>query len=211
MPGFSRMPTDTVRAMAQAGMSTSALVMILLHRFQREDEQGRVYGSIPRSQMAETLGKSERAITKAIERLTEKGLISVKEQGHSGRATVYWLGPSAAQSTTQSQGAPREGDQIMGKHPARTPKDTPDQGHQTANWYPSRVPVATPDEGYPLEIKGGGAKPPLSQRELESLRADNGCAALAPLAADEPEGDEDDFVFKALGLDEGSRREVSYA
>lgn len=192
MNGFSRMPIGTVRAMAQAGMSTSALVMVLLHRFQREDEQGRVYGSFPRSQMAETLGKSERAITKAIERLTEKGLISVKEQGHSGRATVYWLGPSVAQSATHGKGTPAE-------------------GHQTANWHPSRVPVGTPCEGYPLETKREGTKPSQSERVLESPKAGNGCAALAPLAADEPEGNEDDFVFKMLGIDEGSRREVSYA
>lgn len=211
MNGFSRMPVDTVRAMAQAGMSTSALVMILLHRFQREDEQGRVYGSFQRSQMAETLGKSERAITKAIERLTEKGLISVKEQGHSGRATVYWLTPSVAQSTTQSQGAPREGYQITGKHPARTSKGTLDEGHQTANWYPSRVPVGTPCEGYPLETKREGAKPYQSEKVSESPKAGDGCAALAPLAADEPEGDEDDFVFTMLGIDGDSRREVSYA
>lgn len=211
MNGFSRMPIGTVRAMAQAGMSTSALVMVLLHRFQREDEQGRVYGSFPRSQMAETLGKSERAITKAIERLTEKGLISVKEQGHSGRATVYWLGPSIAQSAMHGKGTPAEGHQSEDGHPSRMPKATPEEGHQIANWYPSRVPVGTPCEGYPLETKREGAKPSQSERVLESPKAGNGCAALAPLAADEPEGNEDDFVFKMLGIDEGSRREVSYA
>lgn len=211
MPGFSRMPAETVRAMAQAGISTSALVLILLHRFQREDEQGRVYGSFPRSQMAETLGKSERAITKAIKRLTEKGLISVKEQGHSGRATVYWLGPSVAQSATQGKGTPAEGHQSEDRHPSRMPKATPEEGHQATNWYPPRVSVGTPCEGYPLETKREGAKPSLSERVLESPKAGDGCAALAPLAADEPEGDEDDFVFTILGIDGGSRREVSYA
>lgn len=211
MPGFSRMPTETVRAMAQAGMSTSALVMILLHRFQREDEQGRVYGSIPRSQMAETLGKSERAITKAIERLTEKGLISVKEQGHSGRATVYWLGTSITQSDSQDKATPSEGQQAFNRCSSRVPVGTPDEGQQATDRYPSCVPEGTPPQGYPLDNRGGGVKPPLSQRGVESPKAGNSCAALAPLAADGPEGDEGDFVFEMLGIDGDSRREVSYA
>lgn len=195
MDGFSRVTEQAVRSMAAAGLQTASLVMILIMRYQKEDENGRLYGSFPRARMAEILDCSENTVKKATRRLLQSGLISVREPGRNGKATSYWIMPSLVSTPEESYGC------------------TGGTGN-TPN--PSVGGTVGPLKGVPgvppiRKNRGGGAKPPLSQRELKSTKAWNGCTALAPLAADEPEGDEDDFVFKMLGLDEGSRWEVSYA
>lgn len=195
MAGFSRVSERAVKSMAAAGLQTAPLVMILILRYQKEDEDGRLYGSFPRSRMAEILGCPENTVKKATRRLLQSGLISVREPGRNGMATSYWIMPTLVPT-------PEDSCRHLGGTES-TPKPNVGGTVGPLKGVPGVPPIR--------KNRGGGAKPPLSQRDLEPLRADNGCAALAPLAADEPEGDEDDFVFKVLGIDEGSRREASYA
>lgn len=90
--GFSRVSEEFVEGWARAGVSTSALILILLLRYQKAEEStGRIYGSMPRKVMASRLGCSEEAIRKSIERLKSKGLIEVRKTGHSGLATEYYI------------------------------------------------------------------------------------------------------------------------
>ncbi len=107
LSGFSRVPVEVVSAAAAAGVSRPALVLVLLLRYQREDAQGRLYGSMPRSEMAEVLGCSESDVRWTVRHLVSVGLLSVKQPGHGGRATEYYIAPEARKGCIQcpSRGA----------------------------------------------------------------------------------------------------------
>lgn len=90
--GFSRVPVDLVQTCVRAGVGAPALyVLLLLLRYQEEDENGRVCGWMPRKTMSETLGYTEDYIRKLVKELRRKGIIAVRKCGHNGSATVYYL------------------------------------------------------------------------------------------------------------------------
>lgn len=181
--------------MAAAGLQTAPLVMVLILRYQKEDENGRLYGSFPRARMAEILGCSQNTVKKATRRLVQTGLISVREPGRNGKATSYWIMPSLEPT-------------LKVRHRCTGGTGSAPKPNVGGTVEPLK---GVPGVPHNIKNRGEGAKPSLCERVLESPKAGDGCAALAPLAADEPEGDEDDFVFKMLGIDGGTRREVSYA
>lgn len=106
---FSRVPLPWLEEWSHASVSATMLsVMALLISRIEQDGQGRFYAWYPRNAMAETLGVSERTVSRAINALGKRGFIRIKEQASRGRVAVYWIMPNAEK--VPATAAPNQGE-----------------------------------------------------------------------------------------------------
>lgn len=155
---FSRLYGQWLDRLAGAGAGrTQTLVLLCLCERLEFDSHGNATAWFPRAELAERLGVSDGAVSKAASGLIEKGLLSVRKTGHNGRATVYNVFP----------GTPWP---LQRYHP---------QGDQNARRYPQTGLVGTTHRDTPKTYKGGrvDALPPaktILQQNLEAVK--NGTA-----------------------------------
>lgn len=72
---------------------TQYAVMLALCQWLRFTGDGRAYASRARREVASEAGASESAVKQAVRRLRRLGFVDVKQTGHRGRPTVYWVMP----------------------------------------------------------------------------------------------------------------------
>ena len=72
---------------------TQYAVMLALCQWLRFTGDGRAYASRARREVASEAGASESAVKQAVQRLRRLGFVDVKQTGHRGRPTVYWVMP----------------------------------------------------------------------------------------------------------------------
>ena len=91
---FSRLYGKWVDQLAKTGAGRLQIIVLLCLCERLEfDRHGNASAWYPRAEMAERLGVPERSVSKAVSGLIGKRLLSVKEPGHNGRATVYNVMP----------------------------------------------------------------------------------------------------------------------
>ena len=90
---YARVPHSVIAGAHGLGMPTCWAVLMELFAYAGEDGGG-LWASCPRSRVAETLGITEVQVKNAVDRLKRIGIISVRDKGRGGRATVYRVNAS---------------------------------------------------------------------------------------------------------------------
>lgn len=89
---YGRMYRPWLKDLPHMGDSEWRILHMLLEQLEF-DEHGNATAWQPRAVMAESLGLSERQVSDAVRRLSDKGVLSVKRPGCNGHATVYNVMP----------------------------------------------------------------------------------------------------------------------
>lgn len=85
---YARVPHHVIAEAHRLGMPSCWAVLLMLFTYAGEDGGG-LWASCPRSRIAETLGVTEDQVKSAVGLLKKKGVVTVAESGHNGRAGVY--------------------------------------------------------------------------------------------------------------------------
>ncbi len=72
---------------------TQYAVMLAMCQWLRFTKDGRAYASRARREVASEAGVTETAVEQAVRRLKALGFLRVKQSGHRGAPTVYWVMP----------------------------------------------------------------------------------------------------------------------
>ena len=148
---FSRLYGPWLDRLAGAGAGPlQTLVLLCLCERLEFDRHGNASAWYPRAEMAERLGMPESAVSKAVSGLIEKRLLSVKQAGHKGRATVYNVFP----------GTPWPLQRCHGK------------GYQSSQRYPQAGFVGTPLRDTPKTYRGDGLTPAAPKTVFQQSQED---------------------------------------
>lgn len=107
---YFRGSVSWVRPLHESGaFDTGQCVMLLLMANLEFDGHGNAMAWCPRSEMAETIGVSEVAVKRSVNRLIRMGVLKVRTPGHNGKATVYYVAPGFPWPTApEKKGVPRD-------------------------------------------------------------------------------------------------------